>query len=263
MKFLTLASGSKGNCTFIASEHSRVLIDCGIGIRKLAALLQQHGFDWQAIDAVFVTHLHSDHISGLATLLKHVPARVYAPAGLSADLAWMLRREMAAAKRARYTDFELADFNGVDGFYHRDLDVLPVKVSHDCEPTVMYKLHGGGRWAGVLTDLGTADLWVLNAFANCDALLLEANHCPQMLAEGPYPLALKRRISGDRGHLSNLQSVEFATGLAQLPRHLLLGHLSDTNNSPRAVSSAFTRIETGRIPHTVIPQQTCGPLLEL
>jgi phosphoribosyl 1,2-cyclic phosphodiesterase len=249
--------------TYVASAHSQVLLDCGIGIRRLAAQLEAHVFDWHAIDAVFISHMHIDHISGLATLLKHVPARVYAHQGLGPELALHLRREMAGAKRARYRDFEMATYNGTDGFCHRDLDVLPVRVSHDSEPTVMYKLCGGGRSAGVLTDLGTADRWVLAAFADCDALLLEANHCPRMLASGPYPLALKRRISGDRGHLSNQQAVEFATGLARLPRHLLLGHLSDINNTPRAASDAFTRVETGRVPHTVIPQQTCGPLLEL
>lgn len=263
MKFLTLATGSKGNCTFIATPHSQVLIDCGIGIRRLETLLRQHGLDWRTIDAVFVSHLHTDHVSGLATLLKHVPARVYAHRDLEPALTLHLRREMAGAKRARYTDFELAAFNGVDGFYHRDIDVLPVRVSHDCEPTVMYKLHCENRWAGVLTDLGTTDGQVSSAFADCDVLLLEANHCPRLLAEGPYPLMLKRRISGDRGHLSNEQAALFTTGLAQIPRHLLLGHLSDINNTPVAASGAFTRVETGRIPHTVIPQQTCGPLLEL
>ena len=263
MKFFTLASGSKGNCTYIATPHSQVLLDCGIGIRRLEALLKEHGGDWRSIDAVFISHLHSDHISGLATLLKHVPAKVYIHELLAPALTVHLRQQMTGAKRATYNDFELVTFNGVDGFYHRDMDVLPVKVSHDCEPTVMYKVHCDGCWAGVLTDLGTADARIATAFANCDVLLLEANHCPRMLQDGPYPLVLKRRIRGDKGHLSNQQAAEFATGLARMPRHLLLGHMSDTNNSPPAASDAFTRVETGRIPHTVIPQQTVGPHLEL
>jgi len=263
MRFLVLSTGSKGNCTYVATGHSQVLIDCGIGIRFLESALAAHGIDWHGIDAVFATHMHSDHVGGIPTLLKHVPARVYAHQLMAPDLGLMIRRELSCAKRAKYTDFELTAFNGGDGFYHRDLDVLPVPVSHDCNPTVMYKLHHNGGWAGVLTDLGTTTDHLVETFGNCDALLLEANHCPQLLADGPYPPMLKQRIRGNYGHLSNRQAAEFATGLARMPRHLFLGHLSDENNTPAAASAAFNRVETGAIPHTVLPQRTTGGLVEL
>jgi phosphoribosyl 1,2-cyclic phosphodiesterase len=264
VRFLVLATGSKGNCAWVSTPHSNLLIDCGIGIRALDAILRRHGSSMQEIDAVLITHAHSDHTQGLGTLLKYVPARVYAHQRAAAGLTIQLRRAMARHdKRASYRDFELSTFDMSNGFYHRDVDVLPVAVSHDCDPTVMYKLHTGGRWLGVLTDLGTTTAELTGMFGDCDALLLEANHCPQLLAEGPYPPMLKRRIRGSLGHLSNSQAVEFATGLGRMPRHLLLGHMSDTNNTPQSASDAFTRVETGRFPHTVIPQQTCGPLLEL
>ena len=140
---------------------------------------------------------------------------------------------------------------------------MPVPVSHDCDPTVAYKFYAGGRKLGVLTDIGTTGAAHAQAFGDCDVLLVEANHCPRMLAQGPYPEPLKARIRSDRGHLSNDQAAQFITGLARLPAHLLLGHLSDTNNRPEVASAALNRVETGFIPHTVIPQRQVGPLVEL
>ena len=262
MKFIVLSTGSKGNCSYLETPHSRLLIDCGIGVRRIEAGLALHRIDYRQIDAVLVTHLHSDHCRGLATLLKHVPARVYAHDRMVGELTRRLATELGAAKRARYTTCEVVGFNGVDGFPHRDVDILPFHVNHDCDPTVMYQVHHAGRWAGVLTDLGCTTPELTKAFGRCDTLLLESNHCPRLLADGPYPLPLKRRVAGNHGHLSNEQAAVFATGLARLPVNLVLGHLSDTNNTPQAASAAFNRIETGQIPHRVIPQETLGPLIE-
>jgi len=263
MRFLVIATGSKGNCAYVETPHARILIDCGVGIRRIESELAKIGADVRGIDAVLISHLHSDHTRGLPTLLKHVPARVYGHNRLVGELTRRVNAELAAAKRATYTSADIVGFNGVDGFPHRDLDILPFHVNHDCDPTVMYKVHHGGRWAGVLTDLGSTTPELTTAFGNCDALLLESNHCPQLLAAGPYPLPLKRRVAGSRGHLSNEQAAQFATGLAQMPGRLLLGHVSDTNNTVAAASAAFNRIETGQIPHTVIPQETTAQVIEL
>jgi phosphoribosyl 1,2-cyclic phosphodiesterase len=257
MRFIILATGSKGNCAYLATPHASVLIDCGVGPRKLSKLLREHNIDAHGIDAVFVTHNHSDHTGHLGPLLRHIHPRVYCHAEAEAQL----RQETLANSGMAIPD--LCPFANGDGFHHRDLDVLPVRVSHDATPTVMYKLYAGRLRVGVLTDLGAYSAEVLRAFSDCDILLLEANHDLQMLARGPYPESLKRRIKGDRGHLSNRQSAEFVVSLPQLPRHLFLGHLSDTNNRPDLASAEFTRIETGAIPHCVLPQSAVGPLVEL
>jgi len=281
VRFLTLASGSKGNCTYIGTPHAQVLIDCGIGPRRLAQTLAAHGIDWRQLDAVFITHTHTDHVGGLPALLKHLPLRVYCHERTAPVLAAMLRGEavsedwrrqvvkQAVLFSAAPTHADIVTFNGSQGFCHRDLDVLALRVSHDSEPTVAFKVFAAGRRAGVLTDLGTYDEQLVSAFGDCDALLLEANHCPVMLACGPYPEFLKQRIRGHAGHLSNEQSVQFTGSLSRLPRHLILGHISDNNNRPEAVWTAYGELAPhsaapqAPAPITVLTQLTPGPLLEL
>jgi phosphoribosyl 1,2-cyclic phosphodiesterase len=256
MRFLVLATGSKGNCAYIGTPHAQVLIDCGIPLRDVAAGLRQHGVDPLQLDALFITHTHSDHIRTVPALLRKHPMKVFCP---SAHLP-----ELGALVRSEVPNCEFIPVEPNHGFHHRDLDVLPVPVSHDCSPTVMYKFHRGERSVGMLTDLGTTDTSQTSLFADCDALLLESNHCVDMLLRGRYPQHLKRRIRGERGHLSNDEAAQFAIGLGSMPQHLLLGHLSDDNNTPQAASAAFSRIELGgMIPHTVIPQRRLGPLIEL
>lgn len=253
---LPLASGSKGNCTYIQTPHSQALIDCGIGPRRLFRELRQHGIDPKQIDSVFITHMHSDHINGLPGILKHISPSVYG-------------HRAALLELARYAGMENRNgnmFSGFDsnqGFHHRDMDVLPVEVSHDCPPTVVFKVFCGKRRLGVLTDLGETSVELAMTFGDCDAMVLEANHCPEMLSKGPYPEGLKSRIRSGRGHLSNDQSAMFATGLSRMPSKLMLGHLSESNNTPQAVSAAFNRVETGPIPHEVLSQHEAGPVVEL
>jgi phosphoribosyl 1,2-cyclic phosphodiesterase len=282
LRFAVLASGSKGNCAWLASEHSQLLIDCGIGPRTLAGLMSRIGARLAQIDAVLITHTHGDHVQGLLPLLRHCRPRIYAPGAHVAELRNLLGS-------AQWT--EIVPIEAEQGFFHRDIDILPVEVSHDCPPTVMYKLHHGHSTVGVLTDLGEVQPRHTALFGDCDVLLLESNHCPLMLRSGPYPEVLKRRIASRLGHLSNAQAYQFAAGLARLPR-LFLGHLSDENNSPQAASLAFGVATNGAappgfesehrpaprppelfdaaaaapaeaIPHTVIPQRTVGPLIEL
>ena len=306
VKFISLASGSKGNCYFLASPHAQVLLDCGIGIRALGKLLGEMRVDWRALDAVFITHTHGDHVRGLGALVKHLPAlRVYAHERLAGEVARIVHRQQAASSRnavagaggrrgwpvsgnglalggngnglsgngARGNGYGqpaphglpvyLQTFKSQEGFNFRDLDILPVEVSHDCEPTVAFKVYAAGARVGLLTDLGTYTDGVRSAFCDCDALVLESNHCPELLRAGPYPESLKSRIRSGKGHLSNQQAVEFATGLPSLPGRLMLGHLSEQNNTPAQVHSAFTRVETGALPHTVLTQHAPGPLVEL
>jgi phosphoribosyl 1,2-cyclic phosphodiesterase len=284
MRFLVLATGSKGNCAYIGTPHAQVLVDCGIPLRDVAAGLRQHGIDPLQLDALFITHTHSDHIRSVPALLRKHPLKVFCPSAHLPELGSLVRNhaepkkaaktEVAEADDSLFADtakpprssaeIEFIPVHPHQGFHHRDLDVLPVPVSHDCSPTVMYKFHCGDHSVGLLTDLGATEDSQTTLFADCNALLLESNHCVDMLLRGRYPQHLKRRIRGERGHLSNLEAAQFALGLGSMPQHLLLGHLSDDNNTPQAATEAFSRVELGgMIPHTVIPQRTLGPLVEL
>lgn len=255
-RFLPLASGSKGNCSLFTTPHATILIDCGIAPRRIFKTMREYGFDPATIDAVLITHTHGDHISDLPNLLKQVQPRIYCHEHVANFLARHCNSGEAVGQL-------ITTFNGDGGFHHRDTDVLPVPVSHDSDPTVAFKIFTGNHKLGVLTDLGNVDEVQRRTFGDCDLLLLEANHCPQLLAQGPYPENLKARIRGSRGHLSNEQACEFVTGLEQMPKHLLLGHLSESNNSPTALATTFERIETGKVPHEILSQGKPGPLMEL
>ncbi len=262
VRFLPIASGSKGNCAVLVSPHAVVLIDCGISAKRIFEAMRGHGLDPAAIDAVFITHTHGDHISGLPQIMKQLRPRVYCHERNANFLARHCATGVAGSANGAVGNF-FSTFNGDQGFHHRDLDVLALPVSHDADPTVCFKVFTGSHTIGVLTDLGDVEDVHRKTFGECDLLLVEANHCPEMLAGGPYPEYLKARIRSGQGHLSNQQACEFVTGLAHMPKHLLLGHLSESNNSFVAVKRAFDRLETGQIPHTVLEQRVVGPLLEL
>lgn len=237
VRFLPIASGSKGNCYYIETPHARVLLDCGIGIRRLTGTLRDHGVDITQLDAVLITHTHSDHISGLGALLARRPLEICVHHRLAAGLDRDLRKqglpgglEEAAAVQT---------FNG-EGFPFRDLDILPVPVSHDCDPTVAFAIWANGVKLGVLTDLGVYEPQHITLFADCQALVLESNHCPELLRAGSYPPFLKSRIAGNKGHLNNGQALRFTLSLPALPQYLLLGHLSDNNNTPGTVVGVFS-----------------------
>ncbi len=258
VRFLPVASGSKGNCYYIETRHSRVLLDCGVGIRRLAGTLRDHGVDISQLDAVLVTHTHSDHVGGLGALLARQPLRICVHTRLAAVLDRDLRKqglEGGLEDAASVQEFQ------TEGFPCRDLDILPVPVSHDCDPTVAFAIWCGGVKLGVLTDLGVWQPHHIELFTDCSVLVLESNHCPELLRTGPYPPFLKSRIAGAKGHLNNGQALEFTLSLAHLPRHLMLGHLSDNNNTPQTVHSVFAgQYNPGKhqpvYPASVIPQSS-------
>ena len=247
----------------LVSPHSMVLIDCGVSAKRIFAAMRQHGLDPALIDAVFITHTHTDHISGLPQVVKQLRPRVYCHERIANFLARHCVGGVSGVSLGEAVGHCFSTFNGNQGFQHRDLDVLALPVSHDSDPTVAFKVFTAKHTIGILTDLGDVGDEHRRAFGDCDVLLLEANHCPEMLAGGPYPEFVKARIRSGLGHLSNQQASEFVTGLAKMPQHLLLGHLSESNNSFVAVRRAFERVETGLIPHTVLEQGIVGPLLEL
>ncbi len=228
MRIAILGSGSSGNVAFVETvgdggRATRVLVDAGLSAtaieRRLAAL---PGAPTLAeIDAVLVTHEHRDHAGCAAELGRPI----YAPASTAR------RRGLDAVRVLAGRAFTVGA-----------LRVEPVGLPHDAEETVGYVLSDGRHRVGILTDCGAPDPAVAAAYAGCDVLVLEANHDPLLLMDGPYPPSLQRRVRGPRGHLSNAQS---ASLLEQILRHgpapqvLIAAHLSEKNNRPELVERAL------------------------
>jgi len=222
IRFASLGSGSKGNALLVQSGKTRVLIDCGFGVRALSERLARLGTVLDQLDAVLVTHEHSDHSSGLAALQKRTGCPVYLSAGTYSVLT----------RRQTFSHDVLEVTAGVEQTIG-DLTVMPYAVPHDAEEPLQYVLGDGVVRLGMLTDAGSVTDAMCRALAGCEGLVLEYNHDVEMLATGSYPAFLKRRIAGPYGHLDNDMAADL---LAQLKhdrlQHVLAAHLSETNNTP-------------------------------
>ena len=233
MRIASLGSGSRGNATLLAARDCLLLVDCGFSLRDAQRRAAALGVDLADLTAILVTHEHSDHSGGVAALSRRYDLPVYLSHGtLSSG-----RLDGCVAYRP---------FNAGCRLEFGAITAEAVAVPHDAREPVQYLFSGAGRRVGVLTDLGSVTTHVTEAFRGCDVLLLEFNHDPRMLAEGPYPPALKRRVRGDWGHLSNGQAIDFLerVGVEGLQR-LFIAHTSEKNNSRERVEAALRE----RMPH--------------
>ena len=234
MRFKNLGSGSTGNATVVETtgpNPTRLLIDCGFGLKQLTDRLSEAALLPTDIDAIFITHEHGDHIGcAVAFALKNnIPlwmSRGTHEAISSPDVQGLLR----LAK-----DSEVIEIN--------DLLVTPFTVPHDAREPLQLTCSQGATKLGVLTDLGHSTAHVMHHLKHCNALLLECNHDNDMLGKSAYPDFLKRRVGGDYGHLSN----EAAAGIAADVNHASLelvvaAHLSQQNNTPALVMSCLNQV---------------------
>jgi len=247
VRVFVLGTGSSGNALLVESNGTRVLVDAGIGPRKTEARLAQLGFDLAddaRIDAVVATHHHGDHFGQIERLARAFDASVWLHRGIEAS---------HVAKR-----FDVRLYEPGRPFRIGALVIEATFVPHDA-PQVALRVaeENEGAALGVATDVGRVTSGLAGLLATCDAALVEANHCTEMLAFGPYPERLKQRVSGGRGHLSNDQTAELASRLrgSRLGR-LWLGHLSRSNNTPEraldVVASAARDIDVAVLPHGAV-----------
>ncbi len=225
MELCSIASGSSGNCIYVSSGSAHILVDVGISGKKIEEGLNSIGLKTAEIDGILITHEHSDHIAGLGVIARKYEIPVYATKGT------------IEAVRAIKTIGEIPDclFNEIradESFFVKDLNVSPVRISHDAKEPVAYRLSKGASSVGVLTDLGSFDDYTVESFKGVEAILIEANHDVNMLQVGRrYPYALKQRILGDKGHLSNETCGRLLCRLLHDNlKQILLGHLSLENN---------------------------------
>lgn len=224
MKMCSIASGSSGNCIYIGTEATHLLVDVGISCKKTVEGLNQLGLKGQDIDGILITHEHADHINGLGVMSRKFGIPIYATSGTI--------KAIKGIKSLGAIDEELFhEVNADEKMIVKDITVNPMRISHDAAQPVAYRFQYGGRKMAVVTDLGTYDEYTVESLKGMDALMLEANHDINMLQVGPYPYYLKQRILGKRGHLSNELSGKLLSRL--LHDHLqavCLGHLSKENN---------------------------------
>ena len=223
----SIASGSSGNCIYAGSDTTHILIDTGISKKRTEEGLAGLELSLRDIDGIFITHEHADHIQGLGVISRKYQIPVYCTEGT--------KRAILSDKRIGDMDEALFQTVRPDQKYSvKDMVITPIRISHDAAEPTAFKISHGRQRGAVVTDLGVYNDYIVEHLKNLDALLLEANHDVHMLEVGSYPYPLKRRILGNRGHLSNELSGRLLCDILHDGlKHIVLGHLSKENNYAR------------------------------
>ena len=236
MRIVTFASGSTGNCCLVSDGGVNVLIDAGISARRIVQGLGVLGLAPQDVCGVLITHEHSDHISGLPVLVKRTGMRIFAPSELGEVL-----------KRVKPELSESIDYIPHDGgLCVGDVRITAFPTPHDTSASFGYRIEGSEVFA-FATDTGHISDELLEGLQGADTVVIEANHDKVMLKNGPYPPFLKQRVLSKHGHLSNDDCAKLACLLADSgTRQIILGHLSQQNNTPEAAETAVSEALSGR-----------------
>ena len=224
MRLCSIASGSSGNCIYIGSDSTHILVDVGISGKRTEAGLKELELSMRDIDGIFITHEHTDHIAGLGVLSRKYEVPIYATRGTIE----------AIQKTSSVGKIPEDLFHTVfpdEKLMIKDICCNPMRISHDAADPVAYRFAHGRKKAAIVTDLGNYNDYTVESLKGMDALLLEANHDIRMLQVGSYPYYLKQRILGDRGHLSNENAGKLLCRLLHDDmKAVFLGHLSKENN---------------------------------
>ena len=236
MRIVTFASGSTGNCSLITEGRTNILIDAGISMRRTLAALETLGLTPRDLCGVLITHEHSDHISGLPVLVKRTGMRIFAPS----ELGEVLRR----VKPELSESIDYIPHDG--GLCVGDVRITAFPTPHDASASFGYRIEGSEVFA-FATDTGHISDELLEGLQGADTVVIEANHDKVMLKNGPYPPFLKQRVLSKHGHLSNDDCAKLACLLADSgTRQIILGHLSQQNNTPEAAETAVSEALSGR-----------------
>ena len=228
-----LGSGSRGNCTFIRTDEVRLLIDAGMGHREVSRRLESIGEDPEGVDAILVTHEHTDHAGALRSLVKDFSLKAYLSFGT-----------MTALKTDEYelNGSQIIPITPDVPFTVGDAEVRAFRVPHDAAEPVAFTINVTGLKITQLTDVGWLSEPVADHLRGSDVLILESNHDIEMLRSGPYPWNLKQRLMSRHGHLSNTAVAQFIRDQYDgKARHLVLAHLSSTNNHPEIAKQEAMR----------------------
>jgi phosphoribosyl 1,2-cyclic phosphodiesterase len=229
IRFAALGSGSRGNCLVVCAGRTRVMVDCGFPVSEIARRLARLALTPQDIDAVLVTHEHSDHIGSAAAFSR----RYHKP-------VWLTAGTLDALRDTAFHDVHI--FHAHEQLALGDLHIKPYPVPHDAREPCQFLFSDGDRRLGLLTDAGSVTAHMQRTLDGCDALLLECNHDTGMLAAGPYPESLKRRVGGGLGHLANHQAEAMLAALDTTRlKHVIGMHLSEKNNTEALALESLSR----------------------
>ena len=230
-RILPIASGSTGNCMLVELEGRRILIDLGVTARMLSSALSANGLTFQDIEAVLVTHTHSDHVKGLDACMNQIAAPLF----MSSTSKGRLVCERACAI-PYYRETEII----------QGVKVTAFRTSHDCPGSVGFRIEAGSTVLGYATDLGVMTDDIMELLFGADLMVIESNHDEEMLQNGRYPIFLKRRILSDQGHLSNESCAEAVAQFAERgTKHFFLAHLSQENNRPELALDCVQKATAG------------------
>ncbi len=246
-----LASGSKGNAIYISDNSTSILVDSGLSGVEIERRLKSRGLNPSELDAVLVTHEHADHIHGVGILSRRFSLPVYISR----------KTGMGIPSKIGYIR-DMVNFECGTTFMLKTLKIHPFSVSHDAADPAGFTITQDGAKIGIATDLGIATSMAIEHLKGCSLLILEANHDPDMLVNGPYPWPIKQRIKSRTGHLSNEDSKKLIMKIKHSRlKHVILAHLSEINNTPeKALSVVGEAINLSETKIDVAMQDRCGKL---
>ncbi len=223
MKFCSLFSGSSGNCQYIKTENTTILVDAGLSGKKIQQEIVNIGEDPKKVDAIFITHEHIDHIQGAGIMSRRLNVPIYA------------NRKTWEAMNTYIGDIKSENIKILDECAEvGDLSIMPFDISHDAAHPVGYNIFYKNKKISLVTDTGCTNDLIINSIMDSDLLLVESNHDEDMVLIGPYPWTLKRRVLGEFGHMSNDTAGNLISRVVRRGTEIvLLGHLSKENNFPQ------------------------------
>lgn len=244
MRLCSIASGSSGNCIYAGSDHTHLLVDTGISKKRIEQGLNTLDVKGEELNGILITHEHIDHIQGLGVFSRKYEVPIYATHGTIEGIK-------NCKSLGKMPEGLLHEIKVDHPLSLGDITVHPFAISHDANEPSGYRIEQGERSVAVATDIGIYDEYIVENLKNVNALVLEANHDIHMLEVGPYPYPLKRRVMGDKGHLSNELSGRLLCDILHDDlKQVVLGHLSKENNYPElAYETVKLEVTLGNNPY--------------
>jgi phosphoribosyl 1,2-cyclic phosphodiesterase len=250
MRFASLGSGSAGNALIVEAGTTRLLLDCGFGIREIVNRLARYDIPPESLNGILVTHEHDDHAGGVFKFANKYRIPV-----------WLTHGTLTMSERhfPSQSELKIHIIDSHESLSIQDLEVHPFPVPHDAREPVQFTFSDGRRKLGVLTDTGASTVHIEQMLSGCDALMLECNHDIDMLMNGPYAAPLKQRVKSRLGHLDNASASELLSRLDNSKlQHIVAAHLSAKNNHPQLVRKALSEVLNCKEEWIGIADQSAG-----